>query len=268
MLSFGCSLGDELASLKIMYPDADIFGCDINELALTVARRNVGSFAEVFYSTPVAVLEKAPFDLIVAFSSLCVHPRPDDIAAAFSFARFGEAIALLSDCLADEGCLAVYNTAYLPHWTAAGSRLSRVRSDEICRNGFVNMFGIEHELIVEAGHSPSGQTARGVRTALDISNYDLIDCLFAKTQQGGVMRLPVRAREQNSPLLTWERSELDGFDLRERSRWIEYRRHYRGFRTDNLLKFEFDVYVQDLRGSQFNLVSRYGPIQAEAGDRL
>src|SRR4051794_27615770 len=79
VLSFGCSIGDELASLKTLFPNARISGCDINPLALEVSQRTMGSFADVFHSSDEAILERGPYHLICAFSALCINPSPADL---------------------------------------------------------------------------------------------------------------------------------------------------------------------------------------------
>src|SRR5690606_36931167 len=67
ILSFGCSHGLELATLKACFPDASIFGCDVNESALADAARVHDSIC-VFKSVPEAIRAFGPFDIVFAMS--------------------------------------------------------------------------------------------------------------------------------------------------------------------------------------------------------
>src|ERR1700677_3472196 len=89
LLSFGCSIGDELASLRLAFPKARVLGCDLDALALATAKQTVGELAEVFLASEAALRARAPFDLICALSSLCVHPPPNQpFVKVFPFERF------------------------------------------------------------------------------------------------------------------------------------------------------------------------------------
>ena len=56
ILSFGCSVGFEMRTLRAYFPDAAIFGCDTSLDALNRARRNLRDDPGIaFFSTPEAI---------------------------------------------------------------------------------------------------------------------------------------------------------------------------------------------------------------------
>ncbi|NKC30391.1 class I SAM-dependent methyltransferase [Falsiroseomonas selenitidurans] len=99
ILSFGCSIGEELVTLRVLFPEAEIFGCDIDPLALKVAQARVGHLANVFKSDEAAIAARGPFDLICAFSSLCINPMPPAavMQRQLPFSLFDDLVATLDE---------------------------------------------------------------------------------------------------------------------------------------------------------------------------
>ena len=80
ILSFGCSIGFEMKTLRAYFPDASIFGCDTSIEALGAAQRNLREDPGiVFYSTPQAIDAFGPFDIILAMSVLCQFPANSQV---------------------------------------------------------------------------------------------------------------------------------------------------------------------------------------------
>ena len=90
-----------------------MFGCDLNERAMAEARERCAGVAEIFVSSPAAMLERGPFDLIAACNVLCRTPQTDgleDISAVFPFEIF-ESLAIAIDVpLSVGGYLVAVNT--------------------------------------------------------------------------------------------------------------------------------------------------------------
>ncbi len=277
LLSFGCSLGDELASLKLMFPAARVYGCDIDETSLAVARRSVGALAELFAASPEAIAARGPFDLICAFSCLCVHPPPPGpFAEALPFARFEALAAMLAEALTPGGCLALYNASYRFQRTAAHRGFRPVRSDAVCRSGFVNLYDEDGRLKLEYGTSPSGVSVRGVRDAADLDEFDIVDCVFARDEAVGGAPIPISLYDPAPliaggyvPTFTWTRSELDGFPDAERSRWIDMRRAYRAWASPRggEILYEYEVSRARLDGAGDLRLAIYGPGGVQLGDK-
>lgn len=112
ILSFGCSTGQEVRSLRRHIPRAIITGMDINPRSVAEARR-----ADPNPLSRYVVAEKPDpderYDAILGMAvfrnGLLEAGRPDNCASILSFARFSEGIARLDECLEQGGWLALYN---------------------------------------------------------------------------------------------------------------------------------------------------------------
>jgi hypothetical protein len=103
VLSFGCSTGEELMTLRALFPGAALFGCDVDWHSLQAARALVGDAATFFESHDDAVLDHGPYDAIVCNSVLM---RPGGIEAS----RWIDAVAALDAALKPGGILQVINS--------------------------------------------------------------------------------------------------------------------------------------------------------------
>ena len=112
VLSFGCSTGEECATIQKYWPSADVIGVDVNEASLRKARQNHG-FAQFHHSKELPNLEK--FDLVFAMSVLCRHKDTkdqDDISEIYPFHMFEETIGVIVSCVADGGAIVIFNSNY------------------------------------------------------------------------------------------------------------------------------------------------------------
>lgn len=115
ILSFGCSSGEELASLRRLMPTARLVGVEINSRARRLAAQRMRADPLVAVT---AHLPDGPFNAILALAVLQREPQRDadegidDLGHSYPFARFDDAVRALVDRLADGGVLAVYNAHY------------------------------------------------------------------------------------------------------------------------------------------------------------
>lgn len=198
ILSFGCSQGDELITLRMMFPKDRIFGCDIKETSLNAVRA-VDHLAEVFISSFDNIRRHGPYDLILAYSSLCVHPLPagKKISELFPFTLFDEIISLFAETLRPGGILLTRNTSYLISHTSSGDAFAAVECPEIVSNGFVDIYAPDGHVLVSSYQS----TVQVKEDVASLTDADLRTCVN--------MRLPVTDRG-SLPCLTWTPPENPG----------------------------------------------------------
>lgn len=108
ILSFGCSTGEEVATLRVFWPMAQIVGVDINKDALAEARKKYPN--EIFLESKH--LSEEPFDIIFAMSVLCRWP--ESVGGFLPYQEFRDAVSRLDALLKPGGILVAYNAAYDP----------------------------------------------------------------------------------------------------------------------------------------------------------
>ncbi len=146
LLSFGCSDGSEVSTLRSYFPEAAIYACDINAGALhSAAELLFMDEAVVFLSSPENIAEHGPFDVIFALSVLCrfpesMSPTITNLQHLYRFESFESTVELLAGNLKQRGMLCLYNTTYNFLQTSVASRFSVVRSPLVASNGFVDRF--------------------------------------------------------------------------------------------------------------------------------
>lgn len=127
ILSYGCSTGEELISLRALFPTARIVGCDIDAAALARARSSTeGLDIQIFRSSWRRIRQFGPFDLIVANAVFCRHPESagvDDLSTLYEFEDFDDSISEMGDVLRPGGLLMLSDTNYLVADTTLASEL-------------------------------------------------------------------------------------------------------------------------------------------------
>ena len=210
ILSFGCSVGDELAALRTVFPNATLHGCDVDPLALARAEASMAGIAEVFASGRAAIIARGPFDVICGFSSLCRHPqvRPEVMRASFPFSIFEDVTGMLVEALAPGGVLAVINPSYLLRDTAHGGALRPVRRLDAPCPHIVPVWNPDGTMAMPyvMAHTAPIPVAKATGRRDD---WDFIDSLFIR-QPGP----PITLEERLAPLppvpsATWSRSNFD-----------------------------------------------------------
>jgi SAM-dependent methyltransferase len=115
ILSFGCSTGEELLSLRRMMPTARLTGVEINPRARRIARRLTAADPLI---DVVSTLPSGPFDAVLALAVLQREPmrmiaeQVADLGRLYPFARFDDGVVALVDRLACGGFLLVFHAHY------------------------------------------------------------------------------------------------------------------------------------------------------------
>jgi hypothetical protein len=117
ILSFGCSVGEELISLRCRFAHAEIVGAEINPRSRAIARRRIAADSRATVSAPEWIT--GSFDLVFALSVLQRDPRglknemeAKHLAALYPFARFDAGVRSLVARLRRGGLLIVANALY------------------------------------------------------------------------------------------------------------------------------------------------------------
>jgi SAM-dependent methyltransferase len=113
ILSYGCSTGMELVSLRGDFPDAELVGTDVNSEALQQARLTASKL------NPAATIVEGSntladesFDVVVCMSVLCLYP------GILSFQVFVRVLEDLVRLLRPGGLLCIYNSQYIVRHSA------------------------------------------------------------------------------------------------------------------------------------------------------
>ena len=116
VLSFGCSTGEELISLRRRFSKAEIVGAEINPRSRAIAVRRVSADTRSAVIPPKAL--DGTFDVIFALSVFQREPHKiaemelEDLSEFYPFARFDEGIRQLVEMLRPNGLLCVINAQY------------------------------------------------------------------------------------------------------------------------------------------------------------
>ena len=230
ILSFGCSTGEEIVTIRSIFRDADIYGCEIEPVSLQAARETVGHLATIFKSDAAAIRDHGPFDLINCSSVLCLSP-PTHINTLFPSADFDALLATLDGALRPGGLLAITNASYRFHDSPLAPYYDPVRSDITFSSGFVNVYAYDRRPFLERIRMPSYVAFRR-GPAFDVRDEEeLADSLFRKrlpdetptTQFLTLAPVPPRFEAD----FDFERSNLVGVSAAHRVNAIEVIRRYR-----------------------------------------
>jgi len=119
VLSFGCSSGEEVVSLRSYFPTARITGAEINKAMLARCRALPADPNTSFiHSTRDGIAAQGPYDAIFCMAVLQRRPHQvessglTDLSRHYPFARFAEEIGFLASQLAPDGLLVVEHTQY------------------------------------------------------------------------------------------------------------------------------------------------------------
>lgn len=181
ILSFGCSLGDELFSLRDLFPMAHLFGCESDPGRLAVARERTASFATTFASDVGELGRHGPFDIVVVNSVLLDSDRPDQGVDAKAWL---DVVALLDSVLKPGGLLQVINSnmAFRRHPVAQG--YMPLRHPMVAGSNFVSQFDLDGVFLAEgiAGLGRSAHLHRHIARPRwdELEAHDLDDIHFRK----------------------------------------------------------------------------------------
>lgn len=119
ILSYGCSTGEEVLTLRRYFPTAQIIGADINKRSLETCRKlPVDDKISFIYSTPSEIQKHGKFDAI--FCMAVLQRKPHDVAAKgitnlskiYPFEKFENQISELDSLVKENGLLVVHFTQY------------------------------------------------------------------------------------------------------------------------------------------------------------
>lgn len=130
VLSFGCSTGEECATIRAYWPTADVFGIDVNDNSLDVARRR---FPWARFHHASALPDLGTFDLVFAMSVLCRHgdtTGKEDISAVYPFRMFEEAVGRIVSVLAPHGAIVLHNANYRFQHTSHATAFTKLVHDD------------------------------------------------------------------------------------------------------------------------------------------
>jgi hypothetical protein len=230
ILSFGCSTGEEIVTIRSIFPEADLYGCEIEPVALGEAMATTGHLATIFKSDRAAIRDHGPFDLINCASVLCLDP-PTDMQKLFPPEDFDELLSVLDSALVPGGIIALTNASYRFYDSPLAPFYDPVRSDIVFTSGFVNIYAHDRRPFLERIRRPSYVAfRRGV--AFDIrEEEELADSLFRKRPDGEapekrflVLAAVPAAFEQQ---FAFDRSNLLALPPAQKVNAIEIVRHYR-----------------------------------------
>jgi hypothetical protein len=138
VLSFGCSTGEEVVTLRAYFPSAWIVGAEINWRSLAFCRaRSVDDRTAFVYSTPDAIRAHGPFDAIFCMAVLQRTPHiveAEGIASlkdVYPFEKFEQQVSELDAMLRPGGLLVVHHTQYRVRDTALGSRYTPLNVSDV-----------------------------------------------------------------------------------------------------------------------------------------
>jgi len=197
ILSFGCSVGDEIASIRLFFPKSRISGCDINTNLLAICK---SSFDDdnllLFESNSKNISDNGPYDLIVASAVLCRNPSPKDYSSVFPFSRFDDILGTFTECLADGGILAIPNAGYLFQESSVYSQYVPIRSDIMFSTTFVDVFRKDGSIFLkqEQSYGEFVYSRHGAWNFLD--DESAFDCVF---QKSATRAAPVFMRMRPAP---------------------------------------------------------------------
>ncbi len=119
ILSYGCSTGEEVITLRSYFPDAFIVGAEINKRCLQACRkRGVDDRIRFIPSTRDTIREHGPYDVIFCMAVFQREPRKHlhrgtrNISDVYPFRVFDRQLVELDRSLNDQGLLVVHYTQF------------------------------------------------------------------------------------------------------------------------------------------------------------
>lgn len=179
ILSFGCSTGEEILTLRKHFPSANLFGCDINESVLNVAATKCAD-AQIFLSTPDNIKAHGPFDVILCLSVLCIHGTGSaQLLKEFPFNRFEDIFSDLTSNLLPGGLIAVVNSNYFVSDTKAARELTAIPTPGVPENSYAALYNKDNVNVFSRFDYKYYSLYNKV-TDHEILDSSLTDCLFVK----------------------------------------------------------------------------------------
>jgi hypothetical protein len=187
ILSFGCSEGHEMQSIRCHFPEARIFGCDVNKAVLHMAKKAVSNdrLSHVFLSNEDNIIANGPYDLVFAMSVFCQYPESkklSNIQGLYPFSLFQKLVGTLCENLVPGGLFCLMNSNYLFRHTSMAPRFRAIRSPLQGGNGFIDKFDQNGDRLTTSFGSKRLYSHR--REGAGIDDDDLIDCMYQLIPDG------------------------------------------------------------------------------------
>ena len=119
ILSYGCSTGEEVLTLRKYFPDATIIGADINKHSLKICRKlPIDDKMAFIYSHPKEIKKYGQFDLVLCMAVLQRTPHQvteqgiTNLKKIYPFEKFEQQIIELDQYVKTGGLLVTHFTQY------------------------------------------------------------------------------------------------------------------------------------------------------------
>lgn len=150
VLSFGCSVGDEIQTLKDLYFKSGVIdGVDINSDCVKQCKERFGDENKI-YSYEEFVESSRKYDVIFAMSVFCKWEDTElvnDCSGIYSFSMFDNGVRLLYDRLKEGGLLVVYNANFCMFESSSYTAFEPITHYTIPDSGFVHKFNKHNKKI-------------------------------------------------------------------------------------------------------------------------
>lgn len=153
ILSFGCSTGEEVLTLRHYFPDARIVGAEINPHSLSVCHGlTVDDRIAFIRSDPDLIESRGPFDLIFCMAVLQRDPQlvtrknVRSLRRVYMFDKFDQQLQQIDRWLRMNGVLVLHHAHYLLSDSSVASRYAPLPSAAHLVERYAK-FGRDSELI-------------------------------------------------------------------------------------------------------------------------
>ncbi len=144
ILSFGCSTGEELALLNLLFPSARLYGCDIDWYNLQTARALLGDKATIFHSSEKELARHGPYDVVICNSVLLRHTTiVNDRKIGIDPAQWSDVVAQLDSVLKPGGILQVICSNIPFRYHPLAKNYEPLRSPLLFSQNAVDFFTLE-----------------------------------------------------------------------------------------------------------------------------
>jgi SAM-dependent methyltransferase len=107
ILSIGCGKGDEVHTMRGLFPGSTVHGYDLDKDAIKEAQQANEEYPEVdFFSRKQDLW--GDYDIVLCLSVACCYPH----SKQFTFAQFCRLMQDIDSCVVPGGFLAIYNAQY------------------------------------------------------------------------------------------------------------------------------------------------------------
>lgn len=206
ILSFGCSTGEELLTIKSYLPNSIIHGCDIEPGVLQIASSRDEKIL-VYESTPSNISTNGPYDLILCLSVFCLHGDGiDDIPLHFPFAKFED---IFGNCihqnLSENGVVVVVNSNYFFQQLVMSDIYHNISLPSVPENTFTAVYDKNNKLALDR-HLYDYYGLHEVVSDYYIPDNWITDCIFS--------RAPLKVHNFLPDVYTIQKSEVLNFPPR------------------------------------------------------